>query len=160
MAGTSLSVEVKGTDKVIRDLNKRLGWQAMRKKADRALKDAADQVLMPVIRPQIPPSDPTSPWRRPATKVRHKGPMSARLYSKRLRIRTDEVSVLFVVIKTSYLTMVVRGTRPHDIPNAFGRKGFTAKHPGAKSNDIFGRAMKGGVMKKYTNAVLTLLMRP
>ena len=117
---------------------------------------------MPVIRPQIPPSNPTSPWRRPATKVRHKGPMSQRLYSKRLRIRTDEVAALFVGIKVDYLTMVVRGTKPHDIPNAFGRgKNFVATCiPVPQSNDIFGRAMKGGVMKKYTNAVLTLLMRP
>lgn len=41
-----------------------------------------------------------------------------------------------IIVDASYGGMMEIGTKPHEIPNAFGIKGFTIMHPGAQGYPI------------------------
>jgi hypothetical protein len=158
------NVEVQGVDRVKKDLLAKLGKVALRKRGQAALEQAADTVLLPAMQREAPPPNPTSPWRRPNGRSRGKpikppGPMKSSAFSKPLKPRTTEIAARYLGFRVAYANMVMRGTKPHDIPNYLGRRGYTYQHPGAKSNDIIGRTLSKGNRKRVTDVVKTHLMR-
>jgi hypothetical protein len=148
-----LAVTVKGLDKVKRDIEHRYGKAELTRRGQAALKEAADTILVPAVRSQTPPSNPTSPWRRPGSRDKHPGPMAQRAYSKRLKTRTDEVAAQLVGIKTSHTAVVVKGSKPHFQP----KRNF--QHPGAMDNDIFGRAVRSTDPAAIAAAVLAEILK-
>lgn len=156
MAATA-TVEVKNLDKVLRKLRTQYGATAVQRTARPALDNAARNVVKPAIRNAAPPSDPNAPYRRrkvaKASDQRFPGPMRDKVYVKYAKKRPDEVVAVRVGIKTAHTSVVIRGARPHDIPNWFGNPNATYRHRGARSNDIIGRAMSNGLDKRVTRQV-------
>jgi hypothetical protein len=152
-------VEVRGLDKVKRHIESRYGKAALQRRGKVALKEAADTVLIPAVERETPTGDATSPWRRPTSKAK-KTPLKTTVYAKALRPRADEIAATRVAHNRYYRVMVIRGAKPHDIPNFLGRPGYTFRHPGAHSNDIIGSATKGDTRKRVVEVVKLILMRP
>ena len=85
--------------------------------------------------------------------------MAQRVKVKGLPPRSGEIAASHIGIQTGPTAMVIRGTKPHDIPNYRG-SGQTWHHPGARSNDIIGRALRRGVRGRLTARVAHHLLRP
>jgi len=149
-------VEIRGLDKVVKDIEERYGKAGMRRRMNAVLKQVADMVVVPAIRREIPPTPDSPPWQR--YPVKFPGPMRGKVVSKALRARPDEVGAVRVGIKTSHTVAVIRGTKPHDIPNAMGT-GRTWHHPGAKADDIIGRAMSPSVKEEIVRQISQRIMR-
>ena len=152
------SVQVKGLDEALKLLQNRYGAAELQKRGERALIAASNEVLKSAVEAQVP-TGTTSPWRRPNSRVRYPGPMAQRIFVKGLPPRSGEIAAAFTGIRTSYTVMVIRGTKPHDIPNYRGSTA-TWHHPGARSNDIIGRALRRGVRGRLTARVAHHLLRP
>ena len=149
MASSFLKVEFKA-EKALKGIEKRYGKANISLYATRALALAADRTVVPAVRAETPSGDKSSPWRRKKTghgpdmkrMGRYPGPMKDKVHVyKRVKKRgQDEAAVVVVGIQHYALMAVVRGTKPHPQPNNYLYK--VNGHPGAKSNDIFGRALK------------------
>lgn len=147
----SLKVEVKGVDKVIRDIEAKYGRRGLATRGSKVLVASANAVLVPAMAQQAPVGT-NSPWSRPGARRRNPGPMRQRAYARPIRPRAPEVAAAFAGFRAEHAVMVMRGTKPHDIPNHMGGDGVW-RHPGARPNDVIGRAVTRGTEKRLVRDV-------
>ena len=155
-----MTVELKGLNKAIKDIEKRYGEKQASTRVTNALASAARSVAVPAIAAQAPDGARNrSPWRR-GVAVKKPGPMRNKVRVKRLRARPNqEYGAVYTYFLTSYAVAVIRGTKEHDIPNYLGQ-GNTVTHPGIKyGNDIFGRAMSQATQQSMVSDAAHKIVR-
>jgi hypothetical protein len=151
---------VKGLDKVIKDIARRYDPKEAGRRVTQALYEAAKAVAVPAIQSQVQSTThgaegEPSPWRR-GRQVKNPGPMAKRVRVKKLKPRINEYGAVHIGINTSTSSAVIRGTKEHDIKTSTGQ---TYHHPGAKSNNLLGNAMKGGTEKAMVDMAAQLITR-
>lgn len=140
------AITIRNVDGLLRQLDQKYGRRAMERKSSEALAAAGKAVVIPIIASETPDgaqrTDYPPPWRR-GRAVPRPGPMKKRIHLKRLKPRGD-VAGIHISHRVTYGAAVIRGSIPHDEPGnrLYDRARTGNIHPGARANDIMGRATR------------------